>query len=90
MVVFLKCSRSNYIDRLAAYLDGGPACASVGALTLRAGLAHVPLGPNSSYIHHTPHNIGQFLCIQYRFLEGDSDAVRIELYDDVAYAFCAT
>lgn len=51
---FQKCYR------LAAYLDGGPACASVGALTLRAGLAHVPLGPNSSYIHHTPHNIGQF------------------------------
>lgn len=46
--------------RLAAYLDGGPACASVGALTLRAGLAHVPLGPNSSFLHHTAHNIGKF------------------------------
>lgn len=45
--------------RLAAYLDGGPACASVGALTLRAGLAHVPLGPNSSFLHHNAHNIGE-------------------------------
>lgn len=48
-----------HFSRLATYLDGGPACASVGALTLRAGLAHVPLGPNSSFIHHTQHNIGR-------------------------------
>lgn len=52
------CGCKVHFSRLAAYLDGGPACASVGALTLRAGLAHVPLGPNSSFIHHTPHNIG--------------------------------
>lgn len=44
---------------LAAYLEGGPACTSVGALTLRAGLAHVPIGPSSSYIQHSAHNIGQ-------------------------------
>lgn len=50
----VKCNFS----RLATYLDGGPACASVGALTLRAGLAHVPLGPNSTFLHHTAHNIG--------------------------------
>lgn len=44
---------------LAAYLEGGPACTSVGALTFRAGLAHVPIGPNTTYIQHSTHNIGQ-------------------------------
>ncbi|CAG9815094.1 unnamed protein product, partial [Phaedon cochleariae] len=49
---------SANLVNLAAYLEGGPAIAPVGTLTLRAGLTHVPIGPNSSYLHST-HNIGR-------------------------------
>lgn len=41
---------------LAAYLDG-----PVGTFTFRAGLAHVPIGPNFPSIQHSTHNIGLFL-----------------------------
>jgi hypothetical protein len=70
--VFLQCVFVGIQQvNLAAYLEGGPACTSVGALTLRAGLAHVPIGPNSTYIQHSAHNIGQ--CGGLRSTTGEED-----------------
>ncbi|KAF7286297.1 hypothetical protein GWI33_006169 [Rhynchophorus ferrugineus] len=46
------------VSILAAYLEG-PAITPVGTLTLRAGLAHVPIGPNFTNLQHSSHNIGR-------------------------------
>lgn len=53
-----SCECGEKLVNLAAYLEGGPAIASVGTLTLRAGLAHRSIGPSSNYLQHSTHNIG--------------------------------
>lgn len=56
----MRVSERKNLGNLAAYLEG-PAIAPVGTLTLRAGLAHVPIGPNFSSLQHSTHNIGWFV-----------------------------
>lgn len=64
-----ECCAGNLVN-LATFLEGVPNCTSVGALTLRAGLAHVPIGPTSSYLQHSAHNIGkEFRCACLKHLK---------------------